>query len=230
MTPPRDRLAAVLGLIGVAGNVAGVALLRDVPAAYRPASLGAWAAESALHPGATAASAVAFALGLLALAGWARGLAGWTGDAPGRAAVASMVAGAVVNAAGCVAPLVLVAHVLPGCATPEACGPVARALLGLTLTLDAAFNLLFGAGLAAIGVTLLRRGARRSGALALVAGLATIPVCLQVVSERAASFLAVAAPLWLAFVLASSVMMWRAPAAATSPASAAGAGAGRNGG
>jgi hypothetical protein len=75
---------------------------------------------------------------------------------------------------------------------------------------------------------LLRRGARRSGALALVAGLATIPVCLQVVSERAASFLAVSAPLWIAFVLVSSVMMWRAPATAPSPASAAGAGAGRN--
>jgi len=218
MTPARDRLAAVLGLLGVAGNVAGVAFLREVPAAYRPASLGAWATASALHPGATAASAVAFTLGLLALAGWARGLAGWAGDAAGRAAIAAMVAGAVANAAGCVAPIVLVAHVLPGCPSPEACEPVARALLGLTLTLDATFNLLFGAGLATIGVTLLRRGARRAGALALVAGLATIPVCLQVVSERAASFLAVAAPLWLAFVLASSVVLLRAPAPAPSPA------------
>jgi len=217
-TPARDRLAAVFGLLGVAGNVAGVALLWETPAAYRPASLDAWAAESALHSGAAAASAVAFTLGLLALAGWARGLAGWAGGAIGRAAIASMVAGAVLNAAGCVAPLVLVAHVLPGCATGEACWPVARALLGLTLTLDATFNLLFGAGLAALGATLLRRGARRTGALALVAGLATIPVCLQVVSERAASFLAVAAPLWLAFVVASSVVLWRAPAPAPSPA------------
>jgi hypothetical protein len=124
-----------------------------------------------------------------------------------------MAIGAAVNAAACVTPLVLVAHVLPGCAAPETCAPVARALLGLTLTLDAAFNLLFGAGLALLGGLLIARGARWLGGLGLLAGLVTMPVSLQVFSERAASLLAVAAPLWLAFVVAASVSLWRAPAA-----------------
>jgi hypothetical protein len=214
----RDRSAALLGVLGVAGNVLGVAALADVPAAYRPASLDLWAAQAAQHPGATSASAVAFALGLLALAGWARGLAlGLDGDR-GRAGIAAMIAGAAMNGAGCVAPLVLVTHVLPGCTGAGSCAPTARALLGLTLSLDAAFNFLFGLGLALEGASLVRRGARWLGALGLAAGLATLPVSLQVVSERAASLLYVAAPLWLAFVLATSVLLWRAPAGAAASA------------
>lgn len=214
MTWPRDRAAAALGFLGVAGNLAGVAALAEVPSAYRPTGLDAWAAQSALHPGATAASAVAFVLGLLALAGWARALAGPGSGGADRLAASAMAIGASVNAAACVAPLVLVAHVLPGCTAPDACVPVARALLGLTLTLDAAFNLLFGAGLALLGGRLLSRGRRWLGGLGLLAGAATLPVSLQVFSERAASLLALAAPLWLAFVLAASVDLWRAPAPA----------------
>jgi len=213
MTFPRDRLAAALGILGVAGNVAGVAALRNVPAAYRPASLDAWAAQSAQDATGSLASAIAFVLGLLALAGWARGLGAWVDGASGRAGVSAMVAGSLLNAAGCVAPIVLVAHVLPGSAVPESYLPVARALLGLTLTLDATFNLLFGIGLLAVGASLVRGGGRWLGGLGLVAGLATLPVSLQFASERAASFLAVAGPLWLAFVLVASVRLWRGPAA-----------------
>jgi hypothetical protein len=206
----RDRIGAALGLVGVAGNVAGVALLADVPAAYRPAQIEAWLSQSAQHPGAAAASAAAFVAGLAALGLWAQALA--AGAAPGlRAAARAMAAGSFVNAAGCVAPLVLLFHVLPSCAAPEACAPVGRALLGTTLALDAAFNLLFGLGLAGAGVALLSRGSRGLGALGLAAGLATVPVSGQVFSERAASLLYVAAPLWLAFVVAASVRMWRAP-------------------
>jgi hypothetical protein len=218
MTLHRDRTAAVLGVLGVAGNVLGVTALAEVPAAYRPASLDVWAAQAAQHPGATSASAVAFALGLLALAGWARGLAAGLGGGRGHAGIPAMIAGAAMNAAGCVAPLVLVTHVLPGCAGTGSCAPTARALLGLTLTLDAAFNLLFGLGLAMEGASLRRRGARWLGALGLAAGLATLPVSLQVVSERAANLLYVAAPLWLAFVLATSVLLWRAPAGSAAEA------------
>ena len=111
------------------------------------------------------------------------------------------------------APLVLLFHVLPACASPQACAPVSRALLGATLSLDATFNLLFGAGLAGAGAALLRRGSRALGVLGILAGLATMPVAGQVVSERAASLLLVAAPLWLAFVLGASLRMSREPAA-----------------
>ena len=207
----RDRIGAALGLAGVAGNVAGVAFLYDVPAAYRPAQLEAWLSQSAQHPGAAAAGAAAFVVGLAALGGWARSLG--SGASPGlRAAAGAMAAGAFMNAAGCVAPLVLLFHVLPACAEPQACAPVARALLGITLALDAAFNLFFGLGLAGAGATLVSRGSRALGALGLAAGLATLPVSGQVFSERAASLLYVAAPLWLAFVVAASVRMWRGPA------------------
>ena len=116
--------------------------------------------------------------------------------------------GALFNAVGCVTPLVLVSHVHPGCAG-DACAPVARALLGTTLSLDALFNLLLGIGLVALGASLWTRGARALAILGLVAGLASIPVAGQPFSEAAAKLLGVAGPLWLLFVLWSSVRLWR---------------------
>ena len=120
-----------------------------------------------------------------------------------------MVAGALSNAIGTVTPAVLVLHVAPGCAG-EACLPVARALLGTTLTLDALFNALFGAGLV-LAALALGRAERRPvlAALGVAAGLASLPVSLQVASDAGAAWLAVAAPLWLAFVAATSVLLAR---------------------
>jgi hypothetical protein len=196
----------------VAGNVAGVAFLADVPVAYRPTDIDRWATLSAIHPQATVASAVSFILGLLALAGWAAGL-GRRGATPGARFGASAIStGAVLNAAGCVTPLVLVTHLLPGCA-PGACDGAARALLGVTLSLDALFNLLLAVGLLALGPALWRSGRRGVAALGVVAGLASIPVSGQPFSETAAKLLGIAAPLWLAFVLWTSFLLWRgAPA------------------
>lgn len=122
---------------------------------------------------------------------------------------ALVAAGAVLNAAGCLAPAILVLHVAPACA-PDACAPVARALLGLTLGLDALFNLLLGLGLVATGASLLAAGRRPFlAALAVAAGLCSLPVALQIVSEDAAAWLAVAAPLWLAFMAGTAVALWR---------------------
>jgi hypothetical protein len=209
--PERDRPGAVLGLLGVAGNVLGVAALWEVPGAYRPDALAAWAEGSLAHPQATVVSAAAFTIGLLALAGWGgavgRALLAPAGPA-GRLAGSAMAAGALVNAAGTLAPAVLVLHVAPGCAAAEACLPVARALLGATLSLDALFNLAFGAGLLLAGALLLRSGRRGLGALGLAAGLVTVPVAGQLASAAAARALALAGPLWLAFVVATSVRLW----------------------
>jgi hypothetical protein len=201
----RDRAGAALGLLGVAGNVLGVALLGDVPGAYRPGSLDAWAAGSLAHPAAAVGSAVAFTLGLLGLGGWALRLGRDLTSAPARLATWSMVAGALLNAAGTLAPAVLVLHVAPGAAA-EAVQPVARALLGLTLSLDALFNLLFGGGLAVLAAAV-GRAERHPwlGRLGVAAGLATIPVAWQIVSDQAASWLGVAGPLWLGYVLVTSV-------------------------
>jgi hypothetical protein len=208
-TPSRtDRIAALLGLAGFAGNVAGVAFLWEVPVAYRPTDIDRWAVLSLAHPQATVASAVSFILGLAALAGWAAGLGRQLGTPWARFGASTIAAGALFNAVGCVTPLVLVTHVLPGCAG-AACAPVARALLGTTLSLDALFNLLLGIGLVALGAALWTRGARALATLGLVAGLASIPVAGQPFSETAAKLLGVAGPLWLLFVIWSSVRLWR---------------------
>lgn len=194
--------------MGAAGNVGGVLFLADVPVAYRPTDIDRWATLSAAHPSATVASAVFFILGLLALAGWAAGLGRRAATPTARFGAAAIATGAVLNAAGCVAPLVLVAHVLPGC-DGAACAPVARALLGVTLSLDALFNLLLGIGLLGLGAALWRRGERAVGILGVAAGLASIPVAGQPFSETSAKLLGVAAPLWLGFVLWTSFRLWR---------------------
>lgn len=186
-----------------------MAFLWDVPVAYRPTDIDRWASLSLAHPSATVASAVAFILGLVALAGWASGLARSAGSLRARYGGAAIAAGALFNAAGCVTPLVWVSHVAPGCRDLAACAPTARALLGVTLSLDALFNLLLGLGLVAIGAALLAGGARALGALGLAAGLASIPVAGQPFSEAAAKLLGIAGPLWLLFVLATSVRLWR---------------------
>ncbi len=148
--------------MAVAGNVGGVLFLADVPVAYRPTDIDGWAALSAAHPSATVASALFFILGLLALAGWATGLGRRAATPSARFGGTTIAAGAMLNAAGCVAPLVLVAHVVPRCGE-AACAPVARALLGLTLSLDALFNLLLGIGLLVLGTVLWRAGGASRG-------------------------------------------------------------------
>jgi hypothetical protein len=204
-----DRVGAAAGLIGVAGNVLGVAFLVDVPGAYRPAGLDLWATGALVHPAATVASSLAFTLGLLALAAWARVVGRRAGGPLGRAGGSAMALGAVLNAAGTVTPAVLVLHVAPGCVA-DACAPVARALLGVTLSLDALFNLLFGAGLALASLALWRRERRPVVGLAGAgAGLATVLVSGQVASDAAARWLALAGPLWLAWVVAVSIILWR---------------------
>lgn len=208
MSPDRDRLGAALGVVGVLGNMVGVAALNGVEGAYRPAGLGTWAESALAHPGASVASAVAFTVGLLALAGWAVALGRRLGGPAAPLAAGAMAVGAVLNAAGTLTPTVLVLHVAPACGA-GACLAVARALLGVTLSLDALFNLAFGAGLALAGWSLWRVGRRPVlGGLGLAAGLATLPVAGQLAWEPAASLLAVAGPLWLAFVLATSVLLW----------------------
>jgi hypothetical protein len=188
-----------------------VAFLWEIPVAYRPTDIDRWATLSFAHPQATVASAVSFILGLVALAGWAGGLGRQVGTPGARFGASSIAVGALFNAAGCVTPLVLVSHVLPGCAG-VACAPAARALLGVTLSLDALFNLLLGIGLLALGPALWRSGARALAVLGFLGGLASIPVAGQPFSEAAAKLLGVAGPLWLAFVLWSSVRLWRGAA------------------
>ena len=209
-----DRPAAVMAAVALAGNAAGVAFLHDVAGAYRPDAMEAWFAGVARHPRAVEASAISFVVGLLAMSGWARALRERARGEEGRWGARLIEVGALLNAAGCVAPLVLARHVLPDCSTVASCAPTGHALLGVTLSLDALFNGLLGAGLLLTGADLRSRRApgRRQpvlGALALVAGAASLPVALQFTSAKAAKLLAVAGPLWLAVLAGSAVSLWR---------------------
>lgn len=204
--PARDAVLLGAGVLGVLGNVIAVALLADQPAAYRLAGLDAWALQIAAHQGAAVASAVAFTIGLIALAIWALELRRHLRSDLARAGGLIVAIGAVGNAFGTLTPLVLAQHVA---VSGEAAQLVSRALLGITLSLDALFNLTLGVGLLAIATGLppeVKRGVR---VLAVAAGVASIPVSGQALWDSAASLLLVAGPLWLAFVTLLSFGLWR---------------------
>jgi hypothetical protein len=206
-----NRLGAACGLVGVAGNILGVVALRGVPSAYRPQTMPSWVAEVLAAPEAVTTSAIAFTIGLLALAGWALILGSQLKTPAARVAGAIIAVGAAFNAAGTVAPLVLALHLGPACGAGADCLPAGLALLGMSLAFDALFNLLLGVGLVVIaGVMWKRRaGGRWLAPLAGLAGAASIPVSLQISMAWAARLLIVAGPLWLIFITVVSLRMWK---------------------
>jgi hypothetical protein len=194
------RVAGWSGLAGLVLNVAAVALLGDVPAPYRPDDLAAWHGGVSAHADAAVASAWCFTVGLVLLVPWARA---WVGAADGAHARAGLVdlggwlfaLGALLDAAGTPA-VAAVARFLP--ASDPANGPAARALLALTLELDATFNALLGAGLVLAAAGLGSGTPRALRVLLGLAGCASLPVGLQAESGTFARLLAVSGPLWLA--------------------------------
>lgn len=202
----RDGVMLVSGLVGVVGNVLAVAFLNDVPGAYRLAQLDRWATGVVAHPIASSASAFAFTVGLLGLAVWALSLAEHAGGRVARAGGWVIAMGALGNALGTVTPLVLAFSVRD--AGPSSL-PVARALLGLTLTLDAVFNVTLGAGLLLFAAGASAAHPRWLRGWAALAGVASLPVAAQAVYDPAANVLLVAAPIWLGFMIATSLRRWR---------------------
>jgi len=207
----RNTGAGIAGLVGVALNVIAVVALRDMPHAYRPGDMAAWLAELQAQPHATQLSAWAFTVGLVALATFAAGLALTVANRRTLAvtdrrnlAVAGAVffgGGAMLDAAGTMAPIGAL-YVEPS---------AGLALLWLTLLLDSAFN-----GLLAIGLLCLASALRTDDGwpaplrwLGYVAGVASMPVALQFSSDSFAKLLAVSAPLWLAWVTWTSVLLLR---------------------
>ncbi len=200
MTAP--RWLGVAGLVAVAGNVGAVVALYPVPSAYRLGALEGWTREVIAHPVAASVSAAAFLVGLVALAGFAL-LLGAQAGTTARVGGFLVALGASLDAVGVPAPLVVGVHL--GAACGAGCAPAAHALLGFSLALDAAFNLLLGVGLVLLAHDAPQVAAGWARALALLGGLASIPVALQAVWDPAQRGLAVAAPLWLAYVVAVSV-------------------------
>ncbi len=206
-----NRVGAICGVIAVAGNVAGVALLGAVPSAYRPGAMASWVREVLAAPDAVSLSAVAFTIGLVALAGWALALGARLHTPLARAAGAVIAVGALFDAAGTPAPLVLARHLGPFCEAGADCLPAGAALLGMSLAADALFNLLLGVGLILMAAASWRRGAawRWMAPLMLVSGVASVPVSLQVAYDAGARLLVIAGPLWLAAIAVTSVQLGR---------------------
>ena len=202
------KLGAILGLLGVIGNILGVAVLGPIPAAYRPSTIAEWARQTMAAPAAATLSGVAFTLGLVALAGWAVVLGLRLGTALAIASGGLIAVGALLNAAGTMAPAVVAWHLPRACASPEACVPAAVTLLGLSLSLDALFNLLLGLGMIGLAVAAAEVPMFVRIVLA-IAGLASLPVSLQFYSDAAARVLVLAGPLWLLATLLTSWLLWR---------------------
>jgi hypothetical protein len=200
-----NRFGSIAGIVGVIGNVLGVVVLGDISSAYRPDEVATWTGQVLHAPAAATASGVAFTLGVIALAGWALVM--------GARLATVVAAGAMLNAAGTLAPLVVVHLLAPACGETEACHAASMALLGGSLALDALFNLLLGIGLMLIGRAMfIAAWPSWLAWLTTVAGIASIPVSLQVVSPLGADLLAIAGPLWLTAILVISIRLWREPA------------------
>jgi len=204
------RMGAVAGAVGVVGNIIGVATLGDISSAYRPDEVAAWTDQVLAAPEMASASGVSFTVGLVALAGWAlvmgarlRGVAAWAG--------AFLVsAGALFNAAGTLAPLVVIYLLTPACGDTDGCRAASMAVLGGSLALDAFFNLLLGAGLIFLGRAMVGTAwPSWLGWFTALAGVASIPVSSQVMSPTGADLLLIAGPLWLTAISICCVRLWR---------------------
>jgi hypothetical protein len=204
------RAAGLNGLAGVALDVVAVACLGAVPHTYKPHTFAEWLAESRAAPLATALSCWSFTLGLLALAVFAFALPPLVGAArPGLFASGArwLGLGAVLNAAGTLAPLIAL----------DADDGAGRALLASTLFLDATFNACLGLGLVQLGLGAGRAWPAALRGLCVAAGVATLPVALQYTSLDASRLLAVAGPLWLAALTWVSWRLVREPRPASAP-------------
>jgi len=207
-----NRFGAFAGVIGVVGNVLAVAVLGEIPSAYRPDVVAAWTDQVLRAPVAASISGLGFTVGLVALAGWAIAVGVRLHRAAAWAGAFLIASGALLNAAGTPAPLVVVHLLAPACGDTESCRAAAMGLLGASLALDATFNLLLGCGLVLIGLASMSGSEPRwLSWLTVAAGVASVPVSLQVITPRGADLLLVAGPLWLLVITITSVRMWRTP-------------------
>jgi hypothetical protein len=204
---PSLRTGGVAGLLGVVLNVAAVVLLNGVPSPYRPGDLEAWRQGILAHRDGAVASAWCFTVGLVLLVPFAMEVGRLARSGLLRTGVVLLSAGALLDAAGTLATVV-VTDFVPRSAEGAIVG---RALLAFTLLLDAHFNLMLGIALLLVSVALLRSRTlpRWLAILGLIAGLASLPVGLQASSDAYAKLLGVSGPLWLAWMTIVSVRFVR---------------------
>ena len=197
------RPAALAGLLGVALNLVAVFALRPVPDTYAPGNVPGWLAEARAAPVNIAISGGAFTIGLVALAAFMAGLAFRETTRQSWWVIGASLcgAGALLDAAGTMAPV----------AALHTSDEVGIGLLWLTLVLDSSFNALLGFGLICISVAQVADDGwpKPLRWLALAAGIASAPVCLQFISDTFAKLLFYAAPLWVTWVVWTCVVLLR---------------------
>ena len=181
------RGAAVLGLVAFLGNILGVAVLGDIPEAYKPGKLEVWLSDSLAHPGDAVDSALYFTFGVLVMVPFAVALMRLVkGPLAGLAVLgaAFIATGALMNGSATMAPFVVVEQLGAETASDPAFQATAYALLGWTLTMDAVFNAMLGVGMILTGVAMWRDAGfgRIAGGWGVIAGVATLPVVFQPVS------------------------------------------------
>ena len=217
-TQPRPLAAeGIAGVLGLASNLMAIAFLGGIPHAWKPGDLGAWHSEITAHASNATGSAWSFTVGLVLLVPFALAWPRLPHIArPGLARIGALLfaGGALLDAAGTPTGAV-VARFLPY--TDPANSAAARALLGYSLFLDATFNGLLGAGLIVVNLAAGSALSRPLRALGVVAGLASLPVALQAVSDDYANLLAISGPLWLTWCTLVAVQMIRTRAIEPAP-------------
>lgn len=196
-----NHIAGRAGIAAVVLNILGVVALSGVESAYRPESIERWYYAVSQPDTAQPVSAWCFAAGMLLLIPWVAGLARVLGPYswPGAGVV---VVGATINMVGSLLPYLVAASV------PHGEAALGQTLLSLALLLDAFFNLALGVGLVLLSLAMARdqHFPMWMSAVGLIAGLVTITVVSQAWSPLGADMVAIAGPLWLAWV---TMVSWR---------------------
>lgn len=204
MSTEPNRIAGAAGLGAVFLNLLGVAFATEVDHIYRPGTIDRWYFSAIENAGAQAWSAWCFATGMLLLVAFLAGLARAMGPYSWPAAALGSVA-AIINACCSLLPFVVVTHL------PHNEDAIGQTLLGIALTGDAFFNGAFGISLLFLALAMARavEFPMWLSGMGLLSGLATTVVVTQAWSPLGADFLAVAGPMWLAWVMLTSVALLR---------------------
>ncbi|GDX78985.1 hypothetical protein LBMAG42_07960 [Deltaproteobacteria bacterium] len=182
----------------------GVAFLRGIEGAYRPGMLDRWYYAATQHDTATAWSAWCFTLGVLLLVPWAAGLARALGPYSWPGAALAAVA-AMLSAVGTLLPFVVVTMV------PHGEAAIGETLLGVALTFDSLFNLVFGVAMVLLCFAMARDPQLPMWlpAYGLVASVLTMAVVSQAWSPVGADLVLLAGPAWLGWVAVTSWQLQR---------------------
>ena len=144
-----NRIAAVAGIVAMVFNWTGAMFVSEIAEAYQPGLVDRWYFTALEHESSVSWGAWCLTLAVMLLVPWAVGMARTIGPYswPGAAMVAM---GAMLNATASLLPFVVVTHV------PHGQAALGETLLGMTLTMDAVFYLVFGVGLVLLNVSMAR--------------------------------------------------------------------------